>query len=477
MFIAILLQKGWKVLALTPDTHALLSRLAQKGLADAPGLRVLDYSATARDFNWSALRSLQRQVRLALRLRLHRAWTWWNVFGDKYFYRRPGSETVPGMPLLAYRRKRFFQKVVPFLFRASHFLYARYRRLRKASESAAVGADPEAGCLDPVEFAMRARAALSRSPWKPDLVFNLYMDMYRSCSNSWNRFAAINKWPWAGIRFVPAGLPQEGYYELSSLRGMCFLDENICRVYQEAMPDKVFEYLPDITETALPDQPGALAQEIRQHAAGRKIVFLGGSIGAQKNLARWYELIAMANPAKWYFVQVGEVHRATLPPEDVVALDKVVSCPPENLFMKAEYLPDERAFNDIIRTADVIYAVYRDFRISSNMLGKAAAFEKPILVADNYLMGERVRDYGIGEVAPQGDAGQIHSALLSLGESATPKSNFERYRNDFGPDALEANLSRFIEQCIAGQPKAYSNKSEKCGRAGNPAQLPANEKK
>jgi hypothetical protein len=443
MFIAILIEKGWDVLALTPDVPALMSRLAQKGMGNSPGLHVLDHNASVNDNSW-----------LALHIRLQQAWRWWNVFGDHYFYRRPGSETTPGMPPLAYWRTRLFQKVVPFLFRATHFLYARYRRCRKSDEISNVDADSEAGYLDPVEFATRIRAALKKSPWKPELVFNMYMDMYRSSAHSWNKFAALNRWPWVGIRFGPADLPQEGYYLLPSLRGMCFLDENICRVYQEKIPNKFFGYLPDITEAALPDQPSALAQEIRQRAAGRKIVFLGGSIGAQKNLARWYELIALADPHQWFFVQIGELHRGALTTEDTAALDKATSCLPENLLVKAEYLPDERAFNEIIATSDILFAVYREFRNSSNMLGKAAAFEKPILVADNYMMGERVRYYGIGKVAPQDDAGLIYRALMSMEGAAELKGNFERYRNDFGINAFEVSLTGFIERCVTKQIKA-----------------------
>lgn len=445
MFIAILLEKGWDVLALTPDVPALLSRLAQKGMANSPHLYVLDHNASVTGISW-----------LALRTRLQRTWQWWNVFGDRYFYRRPGSETTQGMPFVSYWRTRLFQKVVPFLFRASHFLYARYRRLHKTPEITNDGADPEAGYLNPVDFATRIRAALRKSPLKPELVFNMYMDMYRSSTDSWNKFAALNRWPWAAIRFVPADFPSERYYTLPSLRGMCFLDEHICRVYQEKVPNKFFAYLPDITETALPDQPSALAQEIRQRAAGRKVVFLGGSIGAQKNLARWYELIAIADPHQWFFVQIGELHRGALTTEDAASLDKVTFCPPENLLVKEEYLPDERAFNEIIATSDILFAVYREFRNSSNMLSKAAAFEKPILVADNYMMGERVRKYGIGKVAPQDDAGLMYRALMSMGEATALKDNFKRYRNDFGINAFEVNLSRFIERCIANPDQGFT---------------------
>lgn len=437
MFIAILLGKGWEVLALTPDVPALLSRLAQKGMDNSPHLHVLDHNASVSDMGRSALRA-----------RLQRAWQWWNVFGSRYYYRRSGSETRADMPFLIYWKKRLFQKVVPFLFRASYFLYARYHQICKSQEVSNDCEEHEAGYLKPVDFATRILAALQKSPLKPELVFNMYMDMYMSSTGSWNKFAALNRLPWVGIRFVPADIPVERYYELSSLRGMCFLDENICRIYQEKIPNKSFVYLPDVTETALPDQPSALAQEIRQRAAGRKIVFMGGSIGAQKNLARWYELIELADPRQWFFVQIGEVHWAALTKEDTIALEKVMSCSPENILLRDEYLPDERAFNDIIRTSDVIFAVYRDFRISSNMLNKAAAFKKPILVADRHLMGERVQRYGIGKTVPQDDANQMYDAMMSLDEAATFNDCFERYSKDFGISKLDINLTRFIERCI-----------------------------
>lgn len=438
MFIAMLLNTGWCVLALTPDVNALTSRLEQRGVIDARNLHVLDWNALPRE--------LSRESALAL---LRRLWRWWDTFGDRYCYRRAGSETTPDMSFLIYLRTRLFQKVVPLLFRASHFLYALYRRRHTIQEITNASAAPEAGYLDPAEFATRVRAALAKSPRKPVLVFNMYMDMYRTGSDSWNKFAAFNRYPWAGIRFVPSDLPRENYYSLPSLRGMCFLDENICRIYREKFPEKHFEYLPDITDTVLPSGSGTLAQEIRQRAAGRKIVFLGGSIGGQKNLARWYELVALADAKRWFFVQIGELHKGTFTPEDVVAHKSTLAAMPENLFVRAEYLPDERAFNEIISISDVIFAVYRDFRISSNMLGKAAAFEKPILVAEGYLMGQRVVRYGIGQVAPQDDTSAMLRALESLPEPATLRQNFERFRNDFGSDALCSKLTACFEHFIA----------------------------
>jgi hypothetical protein len=105
---------------------------------------------------------------------------------------------------------------------------------------------------------------------------------------------------------------------------MCFLDEGVCEQAQRVMPDKVFRYLPDITENALPLTESALVREIKDKARGRKIVFMGGTIGGNKNLACWYQLIHQADIQEFYFVQIGEMFENTLTSEDVHELEKYV---------------------------------------------------------------------------------------------------------------------------------------------------------
>ena len=68
------------------------------------------------------------------------------------------------------------------------------------------------------------------------------------------------------------------------------------------------------------------------------------------------------------------------------ATHSLLTSPPENFFSHTEYLPDETQFNAIINASDIIFAAYKDFTISSNMPGKAAAFDKPILVSTGYLL-------------------------------------------------------------------------------------------
>lgn len=430
LFVALLLNQGWKVLVLTPDIPALLSRLSAKGVATSLSLQILEWNADAKIKGFF----------------VHRIWNRWNSFGDRFFYRRPGSEVHAEMSFLTCWKTRACQWCVPFLYRASHFLFALYRRRHAFSSPAEACIDPERDMADPKVMAARTNAALKRAKWRPSLALNMYMDTYAISPEKWSKFASINSLPWIGIRFVPSEDGHEAWYALKDFVGMFFLDEEVRKRYMQSFPTLQFEYLPDVTEAALPVTPSVLALEIRRRANRRKIVFLGGSIGGQKNLARWFEVIERADPATWFFVQVGEIHRGTLTPEDLASLERAQASTPENLLLHEGYLPDDLAFNEVIATCDVVFAVYRDFRISSNMLGKAAHFSKPILVSDRYLIGERVRQYGIGRAVAESDAGKILEGLHSILRQPIPAENFLRYCEDFSMKNLALRIDHFLRK-------------------------------
>jgi len=436
IFVAALIADGWRVLALTPDVPALMLRLEQKGIGPSPRLQILDWDAMHANLSGRTL------------ARLWRWWRVWDVFGDVYFYKRKGSEITVDMGFWERHRTRLFQVFVPPAFRLSHFILARIRRVKDGPAPPQSQDDPEAEFLNPVDFGRRVAAALRHADARPALILNMYVDMYKTSGDAWRRFAEQVSIPWAGIRFVPSPAPTEAYYFLESLRGMCFLEEGVCADYRHHLPAKRFGYLPDVTETELPRQAGVIGLEIRRRAAGRKIVFMGGSIGWQKNVARWYELISMADPASWFFVQIGEVHRESFNGEERAAYEAVTAAPPENLFIKAEYLPDDRDFNEIIALSDVIFAVYRDFSKSSNMPGKAANFRKPLLVSDRYLMGARVREYGIGIAVAEDDSSKMLEALNSLAQNPVAEACFVRYCEAFSTESLRAHLTGFLEQCL-----------------------------
>jgi hypothetical protein len=380
MFVALLLDAGWRVNVATPDAADLRVRLTRKDYVSHPNLNILDWNTSRRSL-------LQRAV-------------------------------------------------------------GRLRRII-APQTISIELDIDPRYLDPFDLGQRLAIFKKKSKWRPSIIFNMYMDMYAPDQKRWALFETVNPLPWAGIRFVPSVTGTEAYYQLPSLAGMCFLNEAIQKKYQALMPSKAFGYLPDITENALPPTQTDLVTHIKAQAQSRAIVFLGGTLGGNKNLAKWYELIALADPSKWYFVQIGEMFENTLTPEDAQALAKVTEQCPANLFIKREYLPDEAAFNEVIAASNIIFAVYRNFTVSSNMPGKAAAFEKPILVAEGHLMGQRVKQYGIGLAVPENDVEQMYMGLQQLRQNqGNLNDNFEAYRKDFSPQALGNHLTATLQMCL-----------------------------
>ena len=414
LFIAFLLEGGWRVISLSPAADDLRARLIQKSLDNHPNLHIADWGNPQRTL-LERIRARTKRIVKSLEQK-------WSSLGTQH-----ALTIEPADPL------------------------------RQTSKN-----DPEAGYLLPTEFAQRVRTAVRKAPWRPRIVFNMYMDLYRTDVASWQLFNAVHGLPWAGIRFVPSlidskvmhrqpsqSIAKEAYYELETLRGMCFLDESLCANYEQHLPSKIFGYLPDITETALPEHANALVDSLKRRANGRTIVFMGGTIGSNKNLARWSQLIELANPAKWFFVQIGEVHENNLTPEDAIAYKKMQTMPPENFLMKAEYLTDERTFNEIIRASDIVFAVYRNFTISSNMPGKAAAFNKPILVANGYLMGRRVEQYQIGSSVAEDRPEEMLEQLTKLVQCPPAGEAFAAYRYAFSHQALCEQFFNFLHKASA----------------------------
>ena len=92
LFIGLLLERGYRILALTPDRKALKSRLCQRKLADHPMLHILDWNASSL---WCRVRNSY-----------NRLLGWWAAYGDLYANNRPGSRATAGMHFLGRSKKR-----------------------------------------------------------------------------------------------------------------------------------------------------------------------------------------------------------------------------------------------------------------------------------------------------------------------------------------------------------------------------------
>ena len=421
IFVQILIEQKFCVFVLTPDPDELHQKIVQKGQNKC--FHILPWDCVR--FRKPFLRHFR---------------DWWVQFGGRYFYGREGSVITPEMPFLIRVKKTIYRMLIPSMFVISKKLW---KLIRKNHAKSDVSEDTG---LDPVEMGLRIKDGLKKLKDQPEFLFVMYMDMYQIGIEPWNQFASICKLPWGGIRFVPNASPVEGYYSLANLRGMCFLDEKVSRSYSKLIPHKIFPFIPDITNSDLTSEPPDLLKKILEKAKGRKIVFLGGSIGGQKNIARWVDVISISDPEKWFFVQVGEIHANTFTREDTEAFQRLCLSCRENVYILKQFIKNEADFNSLIKASDILYAVYRDFRISSNMLGKSAFFEVPILVSDKFLMGERVRNYGIGLAVNENDSVDILKGMEQLIQAPVHSERFQSYRNDFSVEKLWSNIASLFRQ-------------------------------
>jgi hypothetical protein len=421
LFIEAFLNAGWAVLAMTSDLAGLQSKLMQKGLAD------------------------------------HQSLSLYNISSDNAASKSQTSSLI-----------KQAKKIAIWLEAKTEIKLGQWLRNLKGAFQATEKREQAALALkhlDPQLFCDQVNQVLSQHSNKVTVVFNMYVDAYMPTPNAWQQFGFVSSTPWMSLCITPDQLlilqgdvnTLAPYYSMADYRGTCFLDEALLERYQVRWPDKQFEYLPDITETALPPQPTLLAEQIKQQAAGRKIVFMGGSIGKQKNLAQWVTLIQQADSAQWYFVQIGRLNINNLTTEDRTALASLQATAPKNLYSHDGYLSDELAFNDVIAVADVIFAVYKDFYRSSNMLSKAAYFEKPILVASNCLMGMRVTKYGIGLAVAPNDSQAICQGLNDLLHLPNLATHFAAYRQDFNQQALQNKLVGFVRTCLEQWPPTMAS--------------------
>lgn len=297
----------------------------------------------------------------------------------------------------------------------------------------------------PEDFATDIKLLKHSMTAQPTLVLNMYLDIYSNSQSAWRSFYQKLNWQWVGIHIDLKNTLQSIQKDmLRGLRCIFFINEDINPSCLQQSGNVDHHWLPDVASTALPDQPSSLALKTTDLAKGRRMIFLGGAIGGTKNIAAWCAVIRLLDPKQFFFIQAGAVDRTTLSKNDLSSLQDIESNPPENLLIFDQYLKNDCEFNELISISDLIWGVYRDFDRSSNILGKAAMFHKPILVSDKFLMGHRVKEYGIGLAVDENNTQQIAESIAFLISHPIKSKNFDRYSLEHGPKALSEKLDRYL---------------------------------
>ena len=266
---------------------------------------------------------------------------------------------------------------------------------------------------------------------KPDLVFFPWLDSYLGVF----LFPFIHKiifpFAWSGIYFHPIYLRVKAVNRLrqrvhettakifmsDKCMGVAVLDEGISSSLQKLVGDKPVTVFPDVADASAPDSDYSVIKKIKAKAKNRKIVLLAGSLEKRKGFLTLLETAFNSPSEDFFFVFAGRLYESTFSEDELGLIEHLAFDPPENCFFFFKEIPKEAQFNALIAVSDVIFACYNDFPHSSNMLTKAALFNKPIIVSNRYCMGEMVNKYRLGATINEGDYRGCIKAIMDLTKS------------------------------------------------------------
>jgi glycosyltransferase involved in cell wall biosynthesis len=239
----------------------------------------------------------------------------------------------------------------------------------------------------------------------------------------------------------------ERFFRSSKLHSIAILDEGAVTAL-ERLSSRPVVVFPDLTDEEVSKEPTPLAAKIRRFASGAPIVASLGNLQHTKGVTTLARLALDPANSDLCFVFIGQVEWGTFKPEDRVLISSLMDrCP--NAYTHFAHVPDGQFFNSAICASDVIFAAYLDFPNSSGILTKAAVFQKPIIVSDGYLMAERVRNYHMGEVVPEGDVEAAGRAIREIIKDqgdwvARHRPQWQEYHELHCYDRLKASFSNLL---------------------------------
>jgi glycosyltransferase involved in cell wall biosynthesis len=228
----------------------------------------------------------------------------------------------------------------------------------------------------------------------------------------------------------------------SLFKSLAILDEQLESAVATAV-NKPVVIFPDLSDNRLPNngKDTPLLNRLRSFAHDRPVVGLFGHLQASKGMVTLAQAAKDSRSSKICFAFGGEVLWHSFNDQEHSLLQDVMNnC--ANVWCHLIRIPDEPVFNSLLLGCDVLYAAYIGFPHSSNILAKAAALEKPVIVSDGYLMAERVRRFNLGEVVPPGDVNASVCAILQL------TSNYREWVSSKQPRWCDFRAKHSFERLI-----------------------------
>jgi len=288
--------------------------------------------------------------------------------------------------------------------------------------------------------------------FKPDLVICMYLDMTKLTKKS-ERVLAKQNISWSGLLFHPEAMGSEASFKQSTwfsgttnVGSIFFTEKHIAKYLELAGPNQVFKVFPDVTTVTLGEE--GLDLNLISLARGRRIVGLIGALdGSKKLISEFLKISVDPSLQEFYFVLAGEVYESTLEPDTLAEIRRLSGAVQENLFVYNNYIKSEEDYNYLVSQVNILFACYKDFDSSANILAKSACFEIPVLVTAGTRMGSLVEKYNLGLAVSSLTLNDFVSSILRLSSLLDSKETLFGFRN-FTEYTSISNLTKSMDNYL-----------------------------
>ncbi len=216
------------------------------------------------------------------------------------------------------------------------------------------------------------------------------------------------------LRGLRKGLQINWMLRNPNLEKIFFLnDKQGVRAYNQRFGER-FDFLPDPIEVGqMAEKSTEMLKSEYGVGAARRVFLIYGHLSARKNVPNILDglkQIPLEERRRMCFLVCGEPEKGyehTL----LTAIDEAEKKYPEIQFVKHLRFFDPHSTNEVFKIVDVVLVPYINFFSSSNILGLAAKYSKPLIASNLGIMEGLVTHYKLGVTVPPHRSEAIGEAM------------------------------------------------------------------
>ena len=272
-----------------------------------------------------------------------------------------------------------------------------------------------------------------------DCVYFCMADDYLSTGVSPFWLDLIFPYHWTGLMVHPTWLFNKDKRGIKQVRRvfdskyslpLYMLNEDMCEEAKR-LTGKQFISFPDFADVRLRDE--CLCDDcirIRgEKERGKRIVALLGIMDKRKGIFNLLDCARKTSHDDILYLLVGDSFSGESSKEVDYFQRMIREEGLSNVLFIRRRIRGEGEFNTLVNLSDLVFMLYDNFPYSSNIMTKAAYFNKPVIVSDKGLLGRRVREYATGIAVDDNDHISIFRQMMHLldGLDGDAEPRFEEY--------------------------------------------------